>query len=76
MCACTNEPSQTHMHTHMCLEIQEMRDVKFLLRHNIYCDICVFFLGHYVVHLLLFGVALPRTHFFYGTYILKIMGWV
>jgi hypothetical protein len=31
------------MHTHMCLETHEMRDVKFFLRHNIYCDACVFF---------------------------------
>ena len=62
------------MHTHMCLETQEMRDVNFL-GLNIYCDACVFFWGHYVVHLSLLGCVATHASF-YGTYILKIMGWV
>ena len=64
-----------HTCTHTCLETHEMRDMSFFLRHNIYCDACVyFFLGHYVVHLLLLGCV--ATHAFFMGHILKIMGWV
>ena len=64
----------THAHTHVFGNIGNERWKENFLRHNIYYDACVFFWGHYVVHLLLSGCV--ATHAFFMGHILKIMGWV
>ena len=63
----------THAHTHVFGNTWD-EGYEFFFRHNIYCDACVFFLGHYVVHLLLLGCV--ATHAFFMGHILKILGWV
>ena len=57
------------MHTHMCLETHEMRDMSFFpffFRHNIYCDACVFF-GALCRAFIAFGLRC-HTRIFYGSY--------
>jgi hypothetical protein len=53
------------MHTHVFGNTGDERCEFFFLRHNIYCDACVFFWGHYVVHLLLLGCVATHAFFFF-----------
>ena len=46
----------------------------FFLRHNIYCDACVYFFGALCRAFIAFGLRC-HTRIFMG-HILKIMGWV
>ena len=73
MCACTNEPPWTHLHTHMCLETHRMRDMSFfffsfffsfffLFWYTIFIVMLMYiFLGQCVVHLLLLGCVAAHT---------------
>jgi hypothetical protein len=59
------------MHTHMCLEAQEMRDMKKSW-DTIFIVMYIIFLVHYVVYLLL--LLLLLLFFFCEANILKIKG--
>ena len=62
----------THAHTHVFGNIGNERWKENFLRHNIYYDACVFFWGHYVVHLLFLGCV--ATHAFFMGHIFENYG--
>ena len=62
----------THAHTHVFGNTWD-EGYEFFW-DTIFIVMLVYFLGHYVVHLLLLGCV--ATHTFFMGHILKIMGWV
>ena len=64
----------THAHTRVWKHMRWGIWVFFFDTIFIVMLVYIFFLGHYVVHLLLLGCV--ATHAFFMGHILKIMGWV